>query len=73
LAELFRLPLEFTYANGGLGIINGNESDGLLAVAMAAKFQRKQTLGDESSTSNEYIVYCSMRQPIFPIKRVTKV
>lgn len=38
LAVAFQLPIDFWFDNGGLGIININENDSLLAMYYSAKF-----------------------------------
>jgi hypothetical protein len=56
LAQLFGIQKWAFYENNGLGIINGNEMDGLLALVISAKFWKR---GDESIDSDKYVIYAS--------------
>ena len=55
LATGFGLPESFKFKNGGLGIININENDSLLALYYSAKFAARKA-GVEIS-SDKFVIY----------------
>lgn len=55
LTEAFGLPEAFRFQKGGLGIININENDSLLALYYSAKFAARKAGSDV--TSDKFVMY----------------
>lgn len=56
-----------------MGIINGNEADGLLSIFISKKFDMQQLDEYKDKKSNDFTVYCSVRDDLYHIQRIAQL